>query len=105
VKCVSEGLDFVSGVGVTRRNATENAPPKNAATARRRRPFLVNMPLAKKLRTQSRYKLEEAILIRRMALALSPSIHREAMLAWAARLQAEAEALETEAAEVSRTTP
>lgn len=60
------------------------------------------MPLAKTLRAASRLRLEDAILIRRMALALSPSSHRDAMLEGAARLHAEAEALEAEASELDR---
>ena len=57
-------------------------------------------PTAKELRERARQKFEQAIAIRRHAPSLSLSRQREFFLVDAAQLQAEAEALEAQAAEL-----
>jgi hypothetical protein len=59
-------------------------------------------PDPQELRYRARLKLERAIAIRREALSLSMNIHREAFLADAVRLQAEAAALEHRATDLER---
>jgi hypothetical protein len=59
-------------------------------------------PTVKELRDGARRKFEQAIAIRRLSPSVSLDNHRRTFLADAVRLQAEAEAMEAEAAELER---